>query len=175
VQGSLVDLADVFGDLVSREHALALPLVAHADRHETERWARWLRLPRVYRDAAILLAERREHVVDTLRTVRGLSDSRLYRLFERFSPEVLVYLHAVVPQDSRELVERFLRDLVRIEPAVSGDDLVDMGLEPAHVFSAILDRARNDRLDGIAIGREAELDNLRRLAKEAGLSPRSSP
>jgi hypothetical protein len=49
--------------------------------------------------------------------------------------------------------------------AVSGADLIDLGLTPGPVFAAILAQARADRLDGKVVGRVAELANLKRLAK----------
>jgi hypothetical protein len=52
---------------------------------------------------------------------------------------------------------------------VGGADLIEMGATPGAGFSAILARALDDRLDGRAIGRQAELSNLRRLATRAGL------
>ena len=54
---------------------------------------------------------------------------------------------------------------------VSGDDLTSMGAEPSHAYSAILAQVLADRLDGVAVGREAELADLKRLAVKAGLVP----
>jgi hypothetical protein len=51
-----------------------------------------------------------------------------------------------------------------------------MGATPSEAFSAILARALDDRLDGRAVGRRAELANLKRLAGHAGLvDPRKDP
>jgi len=98
-----------------------------------------------------------------------MRDSRLYRLLEAFSAETIVNVWARGDERVRGRVERFLDSLVKAAPAVSGADLIAMGATPSEAFSAILARARDDRLDGRAVGRDAELANLRRLATRAGL------
>ena len=75
--------------------------------------------------------------------------------------EALVYLFGVSKDAAHERIGRFIRELAAVTPQVTGADLVEMGLEPGPDFSAILDRALDDRLDGIAVGREAELAHLR--------------
>ncbi|NTW27966.1 MAG: hypothetical protein HGA39_01165 [Coriobacteriia bacterium] len=51
----------------------------------------------------------------------------------------------------------------------SRGDLTGWGATPSEAFSAILARARDDRLDGRAVGRQAELANLQtaRVARGA--------
>jgi hypothetical protein len=66
-------------------------------------------------------------------------------------------------------MEHYLRDLAAVRPAVSGTDLIELGAEPSEAFSAVLARALDDRLDEKAVGRPAELANLTRLARKAGL------
>jgi hypothetical protein len=66
-------------------------------------------------------------------------------------------------------MEHYLRDLAAVRPAVSGTDLIELGAEPSEAFSAVLARALDDRLDEKAVGRPAELANLTRLARTAGL------
>ena len=81
---------------------------------------------------------------------------------------VLVYLHGVAGPAARLRIERYVRELSHIESAVTGDDLIALGLEPSAAFSDILRRSLDDRLDEVAVGREAEMENLRRLARGAG-------
>jgi hypothetical protein len=68
-------------------------------------------------------------------------------------------------------VEHYLADVMTVVPAVNGADLIAMGAVPGEGFSAILAQALDHRLDGRAVGRKAELANLRRLAVRAGLIP----
>lgn len=91
--------------------------------------------------------------------------SRLYQLLEAMPPEGLLYLWATGDEVVRSRVEEFVRVLAPTRPAVSGADLIALGLEPGPAFSAILAQARADRLDGRAVGRAAELQNLKRLVR----------
>jgi hypothetical protein len=104
-----------------------------------------------------------------LLVARDLRDSRLFRLLKPLSPETQIALYARGDDLVRQRIERFLGTLACVRPAVSGSDLIAMGATPGDGFSAILARALDDRLDGRAVGREAELANLSRLASKAGL------
>jgi tRNA nucleotidyltransferase (CCA-adding enzyme) len=88
--------------------------------------------------------------------------------------EALVYLWAAGDALTRERIQRFATVLSRIRPAVSGQDLIALGLEPSPAFSGILAQALDARLDGKAVGREAEMANLKRLVSRAGL-PADNP
>ncbi|HZL04146.1 MAG TPA: hypothetical protein VFE45_01770, partial [Coriobacteriia bacterium] len=151
-----------------REVALAVALGARGSRVSVERWARRLRLGRSYTNALLPLAERGATVAARLRDRRKMRNSRLFYLLEPLPDESIVYLWSVGDELARSRVEHFLEDLVHVRPEVTGDDLVALGLEPGPGFSAILSQAYADRLDGRAVGRDAELANLRRLAVRAG-------
>lgn len=150
-----------------RPVALAVALGARGLRPAVERWARRLRLGREYTDALAPLVERGTRLDARLRDRRGMRDSRLFLLLEPLPSEAVVYLWSTGEAGARSRVEHFLDDLAHLRPAVTGNDLVALGLEPGPGFSAILSQARADRLDGRAIGRDAELANLRRLAARA--------
>ncbi len=147
-----------------RSVALAVALGALGSRPTVERWARRLRLGREYTDALAPLVERGARLGARLRDRRKMRDSRLFFLLEPMPTETIVYLWSTGDARARSRIEHFLDDLAQIRPEVTGDDLVALGLEPGPGFSAILSQARADRLDGRAVGREAELANLRRLA-----------
>jgi tRNA nucleotidyltransferase (CCA-adding enzyme) len=100
-----------------------------------------------------------------LRDRRKMRDSRLYFALQALPDETLIYLWAVGGRLERERIERYLDHLAGTRTDVSGDDLTALGMVPGPAYSAILAQALADRLDGKAVGREAELTNLRRLAK----------
>lgn len=96
-----------------------------------------------------------------------MRDSRLYSILDPLPDEAVVVLFALGGELAAQRVERYVTELVRVKPAVTGADLIALGYEPSEAFSAILDRALYDRLDGRAVGRDAELANLRRIAERA--------
>lgn len=165
VDASFGTLAARFKRPPRRRVALTTPLAASASRVGAERWARRLRFGREYAAPALSVVERREVILGMLKDRRKMRDSRLYFLLQPLPEEALVYLWAVGELLARERIERYLDVLSEVRIAVSGDDLTALGMEPGPGYSAILAQALGDRLDGRAFGREAELANLRRLAR----------
>jgi len=147
--------------------------LAHgASRTQTEHWLRHLRFGREYGEPAVAVADRAPAVLRTLRDGRKMRDSRLYHALAGLPDEAIVYVWAQGDDIVRRRVVRFLDTISRIRPEVDGEDLKALGVPPSHAYSAILAQALDDRLDGRAVGREAELANLRRLATRAGLIER---
>lgn len=137
-----------------------------------ERWVAHLRLGKELAEAARVLATRGPAIVRTLADRRGMRDSRLRHLLHALPDEALLALCAAATDEGvRGRVEHYLADVMSVVPAVNGADLIAMGAVPGEGFSAILAQALDHRLDGRAVGRKAELANLRRLAVRAGLIP----
>lgn len=169
---ALPAVEDVVGAHVDPRGALLVALASAApSAREADRWLRRLRFGREFAAAALLAVDRVPEVLRVLRQ-RTLRDSRLYATLHAVPLPVLPYLWAKADERSRARIERYASSLARVRPAVTGADLVALGAQPGPAFSAILDRALADRLDGKAVGREAELANLRRLASRAGLLPK---
>lgn len=164
---------DHLGDLFRRPpHTLGVLLSAltwGSERAAVEAWVRHIRVRAPLAAAPLALAERGQVVLRGLQDRRRMHDSRLFHLLDPMPPEAAVVLYAIGSAAARRRIEHFLRDVRDIRPAVTGEDLLALGAKPSGAFSAILARARDDRLDGRAVGREAELANLRRLAVREGL------
>ena len=159
-----------------RRASLLVALATGSSGAVAERWVRHLHIARAQAEHIVLFAERGAVVAAALRSRAAMRDSRLYRLLEPLTPEVLVNLWSAADETARARIERFCTELFRVKPAVTGADLIEMGATPSPGFSAILARALDDRLDGRAVGRSAELANLRRVAVRAGiLGPRKDP
>ncbi|MDZ4169042.1 MAG: CBS domain-containing protein [Coriobacteriia bacterium] len=139
---------------------------------------RWIRHYRIGRDGARASLELSAcgGTEKALADGRGMRDSRLVRMLQDLAPETIAILWARGSDVSRSRIERYVRTLAAIRPSVSGADLIALGAEPSEAFSAILARTRDDLVDGRAVGREAELANLRRRSVRAGLiSSRKDP
>ena len=149
-----------------RRVTLVASLASDSDRQEAERWLNHLRFGREYAEPAIAVAERAPSVMKTLRDGRRMRDSRLYRTLDGVPDETLVYMWSSGDERVRGRIERFLDVLSKVRPDVSGEDLMAVGVPPGPRYSAILSQALDDRLDGKAVGREAELANLKRLVRK---------
>ncbi len=165
VDASYPVLSRFFARPPRRRVSLVVPLAASAAPVAAERWARRMRFGREYGIPATTTAERRDAVLGMLHDRRKMRDSRLYFLLQPLPEETLVYLWAVGGALERERLERYLTKLAATKPAVSGSDIAALGMPPGPGYSAILAQALADRLDGKAVGREAELANLKRLAR----------
>ena len=158
-------LAPDFARPPRRRTTLVSAMAASAGRAAADRWCRWLRFGREYAEPAVLTAERASAVMARLQDRRGMRASRLYFLLAELPAETLIYVWGTGDDRARERIGEYVRTLAPARPAVTGEDLIELGLTPGPGFSGILAQARADRLDGKAVGREAELANLRRLAK----------
>jgi tRNA nucleotidyltransferase (CCA-adding enzyme) len=165
VTAAFSELAESFPRLPRRRTTLVAALAATAGRGEADRWCRWLRFGREYAEPAVLTAERAAGLLARLQDRRKMRASRLFFLLEALPAETLVYLWGVGGRAVRERVEEFVRVRQPMHPAVSGEALIALGLTPGPAFAAILAQARADNLDGKAVGRAAELANLKRLAR----------
>ncbi len=159
------EIADAFSRPVRRRVALVTALAAESERHTAEKWLRWLRFGREYGEAALSAAEQGGGRLRVLQDRRGMRDGRLHALLAGIPQETLLYLWGAGDETARERIVRYVEVVSRVRPEVGGADLIDLGLAPSPAFSAILSQALADRLDGKAVGREAELANLRRIAE----------
>jgi hypothetical protein len=153
-----------------RTPALLAALAHRGAPHDVERWVHWLRLGRENGGSAVEMSLHGEATMRALRSKRTMRDSRLCALLRGLEPETVAVIRALGDAEGRERVDRYRAVLSKIRSAVSGDDLLALGLTASPAFSGILSQALADRLDGRAVGRDAELANLRRLVARAGLA-----
>jgi tRNA nucleotidyltransferase (CCA-adding enzyme) len=152
-----------------RGATILVALTMGAERGAVERWLRHYRIGRAHAQPALVYAQRHPQTLAMLEDPTDLRPSRLYRLLEPWPSEALAVLWGAATCAGRERVEYFARELSHVRPAVSGSDLIALGYQPTEAFTSILAHALDDRLDGRATGRDAELANLRQLAKRAHL------
>ncbi len=160
-------LAPRFSRVPRRRTSLITALAGGGSRASADRWCRWLRFGREYSEPAVYAAEHGDALVARLKDRRKMRPSRLYALLAEAPAEALVYVWMRGGETVRRRVEEFMSELSVAKMAVSGADLIELGLEPGPAFSGILAQARADRLDGRAVGRKAELENLSRLVRRS--------
>ncbi len=170
-ESSLRHLSARFGRPPRRTIVLVTSLSFGASPELADKWLRHVRLGREYSETVLLVARRAPSTLRVLDDRRELAPSRLYHLLEPMTAEALVVLWSAVSTLARERIESFVSELAPLKPAVNGEDLIAMGAVPSEAFSDVLSRARDDRLDGVVVGRAEELENLRTLAAQAGILP----
>ena len=133
-----------------------LALLAHRlNNGEVEDFISHLRLPgraaEVVRDG-----QRLKPALDSVAD-DGLSPSRVYAALQGYSPAAL--LAGVVMADSPAAsanIGLFLDRLRHVRPALTGDDLKEMGIAPGPGIRELLERLRAARLDGEVTTRQEE-------------------
>lgn len=157
---------ETLGRTGRRRVALIAAIASAAPHDRVLRWMSHLRFGSEYRDPALAVSDDMAALRSSVGAPERMKRSWLYRALENVPDEARAVAWILGDERLAERVELFSGVLSEIRAAVTGEDLVTLGLEPGPVFSAILARALDDRLDEIAVGREAELQNLSRLAVE---------
>jgi tRNA nucleotidyltransferase (CCA-adding enzyme) len=86
-----------------------------------------------------------------------LAPSRVVELLERFDDAALaVFAIATDSAQAQSYVDRYRAEWRQIHPALNGNDLKALGLQPGPAFKEILTALRAQRLDGVLATREQE-------------------
>lgn len=157
-------LAPLVAKPITARGALIAAIAVSATDGATERWLRHYRIARVTAEPTRALVAHGQSAQRVLDDRRGLRDSRLARILEAMPAGALAWLWAEGSDVAQQRIERYLAVVSAITPAVTGRDLLAMGVPVGEHYAALLAQARDDVLDGRAVGRKAELANLRRLA-----------
>lgn len=87
--------------------------------------------------------------------------SEVYRALEGVAPEALLVLMARSSEDVRHLISHYLTVTRGVEPALGGEDLIALGLEPGPRFTEILEAVRDRRVDGELTTKDQEIAFVR--------------
>jgi tRNA nucleotidyltransferase (CCA-adding enzyme) len=132
---------------------LAYPLA----KDETERFISRLRLPKALAqlllDTAALKSKMR------LLSTPGLSPSGVFRLLEAYSsPAMVANSVATESPTAAQNIHHYLTRLKYIEIALSGDDLIKMGVTTGPEIREIMERLQKARLDGEIDSKQDEIE-----------------
>ncbi|MFA5317778.1 MAG: CCA tRNA nucleotidyltransferase, partial [Dehalococcoidales bacterium] len=80
----------------------------------------------------------------------GIKPSKVYRLLNGLTLTSLAASALIAPDSARQQIERYLNGYRYVRPALNGNDLLTLGIEPGPRMTKILARLRAARLDGEA-------------------------
>ncbi len=156
-------LADKFeqarklSDPTPPEPGLYLALLAYPlTKDETERFISRLRLPKalaqILNDSAAIKSKMR------LLSTPGLSPSGIFRLLEAYSsPAMVANSIATESPAASQNIHLYLTRLKYIEIALTGDDLIKLGVTTGPEIREIMERLQKARLDGEIASKEDEV------------------
>jgi tRNA nucleotidyltransferase (CCA-adding enzyme) len=108
---------------------------------------------------------------ERLRAIKALNQlqrnhpaaSKIYFLLRPLKPEFQLFIMAKANRDwAKRAVSQYLTSLSQSQLLLDGDDLKALGFTPGPLFKKILDRLQAACLDGEILGREQELQLVRR-------------
>jgi tRNA nucleotidyltransferase (CCA-adding enzyme) len=140
-------------------------LLADLPFSEAEKWCHQMRFKREDTQAITQCLSRVPEVLDMLES-RKLPPSEVVELLDPLYGEALAYLYVLGGPATREAVSAYVGKWKDVTPAISGNDLKEMGLAPSRIYAEILARVRAEVLDGRVSGRREELELARKLAEE---------
>ncbi len=121
-----------------------------------------LRLTRREMEILTQALEQGEAAADIL-TRDGLPPEEVYGIFSTMTPETSLYVLARSGDArAREYYQRYTRDLKHLAPAVTGKELLNLGLEPGPLFKDILSRLKTEKIKGNIQGIEDEILFIRK-------------
>jgi tRNA nucleotidyltransferase (CCA-adding enzyme) len=105
----------------------------------------------------------------------GSTSSRIYHCLHQYSLNAI--LANLITSDSlsvRQRIELYLEKLRHIQPLLTGEDLINMGIESGPRIKETLDRLREAKLDGFISSRSEELEMVRTQITAKKVKVRSS-
>jgi tRNA nucleotidyltransferase (CCA-adding enzyme) len=90
--------------------------------------------------------------------------AEIYRLLHHLKLEVILFAMALSEdRQKKKVISRYLTELRNIKPALTGEDLKEMGIEPGPVYTKIFGKLLDEKLRGRAKSREDEQQFVRNL------------
>ncbi|MGD9118229.1 MAG: hypothetical protein PVJ08_05775 [Dehalococcoidia bacterium] len=142
----------------SPEPGLYLTLLAYPlTKEETDRFISRLRLPKVLAQILIDTASLKSKM--RLLATPGLSPSGIFRLLESYSsPAMVANSIATESPTASQNIHHYLTRLKYIEIALTGDDLIKMGVTTGPEIREIMERLQKARLDGEIASKDDEVE-----------------
>lgn len=123
------------------------------------------RLDLTGRNEALLTRLREEaiKVVSILDRESNIRPSKVYRLLSPLPLEHQLFCMCLGKTHApKKEISRFITEYQDIRPHLKGNDLKSLGIPPGPIYSEILEKLRDARLDGIVETREDEIDFVKR-------------
>lgn len=122
------------------------------------------------------LLQLRDMIGDALMKLMGWKEgksklSKLYSILHPIPVEGVLFLMARSRKEHiRRNISQYLTRLRYIEIDVTGNDLQELGMEPGPIYSMILDKLMESKIDGVAETRDVQLKLAKRLEKDFSIN-----
>jgi len=143
-----------------------LALIRHCDMETSRIICRRIELAPRHRDIFIKDRFEADRCLNWMERNLPLSNSTLFHQLSGFKIELALYMMAVTKNENvKKSISSYFTRLRHIHPAVTGKDLLKMGLEPGPVFKEILQAVLDAKLNDQLKTRYDEIDFVKEYVK----------
>jgi len=103
-----------------------------------------------------------DKLIKEMEKASDLPASRIVELLEDREIEFLLYSMALSTGKARQAISRYITELTKIKPEISGKDLKSLGFTPGPLYRKILDTVKKERLDGRLQSKKDEMEFVKR-------------
>ncbi len=138
-------------------------LVARMRPREAETFGSKFHWSRHVRERITELMNSRDEIISVLVYDDSATHSRIYNYLHHHAIEVLLYLMADSDKIAEARISLYLRELRWIKLDINGRDLLNLGVPPGPMIGKILRETHYQKLDGVILTREAQLECARQI------------
>lgn len=96
---------------------------------------------------------------------RSIKPSLFTHYMSRLRTPCAVAASVVLGGEYEELVKEYFAVYRHVKPDVDGNDLMAAGIEPKMLYSALLNKLRDEKIDGSTAGKDEQIKRAKELAK----------
>ncbi len=139
-----------------------MALVTNMGFNERQEVVRRLGITGKVQREIVAAPEKAKRLMEEMEAVSRLKDSKIVELLEGQETEFLLYLMALSRKPVRQAISRYITDLSRIKPQITGTDLKRLGFTPGPIYRKIFDAVKKAKLDGLLNAKEEEIDYVKK-------------
>ncbi len=147
---------------VRRWQVYLMALVTNMGFNERQEVVRRLGITGKVQREIVAAPEKAKRLMEEMEAVSRLKDSKIVELLEGQETEFLLYLMALSRKPVRQAISRYITDLSRIKPQITGTDLKRLGFTPGPIYRKIFDAVKKAKLDGLLNAKEEEIDYVKK-------------
>lgn len=136
-----------------------MSLIRHCDLKATNNLCEHLAVNPQHTKLFTGLRLKAEKRLQRLETTDNMQNADIYNLLQGSKTELILYMMVCASsQFAQKRISLFHTKLRNVSIAISGKDLIELGLQPGPLFGEILQSLKTQKLDGLVESREDEIE-----------------
>jgi len=110
--------------------------------------------------------EKARSLIQKIKDKTSLKNSQIVELLKDSTPEFLLYCMALSEGTVKQAISRYITELSKVRPEITGKDLKNLGFTPGPGYRKILDAVKRERLDGRLRSKRQEIEYVKKYFGE---------